>query len=184
MNNFNRPAALLLTVFTAGCAGLQICGSDPPPPPPPPPPVVAPAPAPAPLPLVVLTPAPKKVSFAASSLFDFDRATLKAEGKLTLDALAEELRSTDYDTITVTGYTDRLGAQAYNLELSLRRAEAVKVYLMESADIASEKIQTRGADGEAPVTQRGECKGKVATPALIACLQPDRRVEVEVNGER
>ncbi len=69
------------------------------------------------------------------------------------------------------------------MRLSTRRAEAVKAYLS-SAGIPEGKISAIGKDGADPVTRPGECKGAKATPALRACLQPDRRVEVEVTGTR
>jgi OOP family OmpA-OmpF porin len=142
----------------------------------PPPPVVTPPPPP--------PPAPSKVTFSADSLFAFDKAIVKPAGKQQLDKLAADLRGANFDVITVTGHTDRIGSHAYNMELSTRRAEAVKAYLVESAAIPAGKIAARGTDGSDPVTKPGECKGKKATTALIACLQPDRRVEVEVSGTR
>jgi OOP family OmpA-OmpF porin len=143
-------------------------------PPPPPPPAVTPPP----------PPAPRKVTFSADSLFAFDKATVKPDGKQQLDKLAADLRGANFDVITVTGHTDRIGTHAYNMKLSTRRAEAVKAYLVEAAGIPAGKIAARGTDGSDPVTKPGECKGKKATKALIACLQPDRRVEVEVSGTR
>jgi OOP family OmpA-OmpF porin len=89
-----------------------------------------------------------------------------------------------YDAIQVTGHTDRLGPHDYNMKLSVRRAEAVAAYLSQSAGIAPGRISARGVDGANPVTAAGDCKGNKPTPALVACLQPDRRVEVEVQGER
>jgi len=142
-------------------------------PPPPPPPAVTPPP-----------PAPRKVTFSADSLFAFDKAIVKPAGKQQLDKLAADLRGANFDVITVTGHTDRIGTHAYNMKLSTRRAEAVKAYLVEAAGIPAGKIAARGTDGSDPVTKPGECKGKKATKALIACLQPDRRVEVEVSGTR
>jgi len=73
------------------------------------------------------------VSFSADSLFDFDRSTVKPVGKQALDAFAAELKGDQFDVITVTGYTDRIGTHEYNLKLSERRAEAVKSYLVETA---------------------------------------------------
>ncbi len=146
---------------------------------PPPPAVTPPAPAPAPPP-----PAPKKVSFSADSMFDFDKANLRPAGKQELDKLAADLRGVDFDVITVTGHTDRIGGHAYNMDLSTRRAEAVKAYLVESGGIPAGKIAARGTDGSDPVTKPGDCKAKKVTKALIACLQPDRRVEVEVTGTK
>ena len=135
------------------------------PPPPPPPP-----------------PAPRKVSFSADSLFDFDKAVITPAGKQALDKFAADLKGVNFDQIAVTGHTDRIGAPAYNMKLSTRRAEAVKAYLVQSAGIANEKISAKGVDGSDPVTKPGDCPGKKVTKKLIACLQPDRRVDVEVTG--
>ena len=153
---------------------------------PPPPPAAAPvavAPAPvyvAPAPVMI----PRKVSFSADTLFDFDKSSVKPDGKLSLDKFAAELKSTQYDTVKVTGHTDRLGAQAYNLKLSERRAQAVSSYLVESAGIAVSKISASGVNGANPMTKPGDCVGSKPTAKLIACLQPDRRVDVEVAGTR
>ena len=129
-------------------------------------------------------PVPRKVTFSADSLFDFDKATIKPAGKQDLDKLAADLKGTSFDVITVTGHSDRIGSHAYNMKLSTRRAEAVKAYLVESAGIPADKITTSGVDGANPVTKPGECKGKKATKKLITCLGPDRRVEVEVTAQQ
>ena len=158
----------------------------PPPPPPPPPRAVTPPPPPPPPPAP--PPAPRKVTFSAdsgaNSLFDFDKATLKPAGKQDLDKFAADLKGANFDVMTVTGHTDRIGSHAYNMKLSTRRAEAVKAYLVGSAGIPASKIAAIGTDGSDPVTKPDECKGKKATKALIACLQPDRRVVVEVSSTR
>ena len=125
-----------------------------------------------------------KVTFSADSLFDFDKSVIKPAGQQALDKFVLELRGVQYDAVQVTGHTDRLGSHAYNMKLSTRRAEAVSAYLSRSGDIPAAKISAKGVDGANPVTQPGDCKGNKATPALIACLQPDRRVEVEVTGTR
>ncbi len=143
-----------------------------------PPPVAAIVPPPPP------APAPRKVSFSADSLFAFDRADITPAGKLALGKFSSELAGTEYQQITVTGHTDRIGSHAYNLALSSRRADAVKNELVSTAGIPASRISTRGINGAEPVTKPGECVGTRITPALIACLQPDRRVEVEVSGTR
>ena len=143
--------------------------------------VTPPLPQPA---VVIPPPVPRKVTFSADSLFDFDKAAMKPAGKPNLDKFAADLRGTNYDVITVTGHTDRIGSHAYNMKLSTRRAEAVQTYLVESAGIPANKITAKGVDGADPVTKAGECKGKKATKELIACLQPDRRVEVEVSAQK
>jgi outer membrane protein OmpA-like peptidoglycan-associated protein len=91
--------------------------------PPPPPRVVRPA------------PAPKRFTLSADALFDFDQAIVKPEGRRHLDKLAADLMGAKFDVIeiamvTVTGHTDRFGSAAYNTRLSMRRAEAVKAYLV------------------------------------------------------
>ncbi len=122
------------------------------------------------------------MSFSADSLFDFDKAAVKASGKHELDTFAADLQGSNFKVITVTGHTDRIGGHAYNLDLSARRAEAVKRYLVEAHGIPTSKITTAGVDGAEPVTQPGDCVGTKRTQQLIDCLQPDRRVEVEVTG--
>ena len=168
-------------------------GADEPPPPPPEPrpivpePVAAPVVAPPPPPPPPPPPAPpvrRKVNFSADSLFDFDKEAIKPAGRQALDAFAAELRGAQFDNITVVGHTDRIGSHAYNMKLSTRRADAVKDYLVERAGIPAGKVTARGADGDDPVTKSGDCVGQKRTPQLIACLQPDRRVEVEVTGSR
>ena len=142
-----------------------------------PPPPVPPAPPPPPR-------VPTKVTFAADSLFDFDKANVLPAGAQQIDKFAADLKGVDFDVITVTGHTDRLGSHAYNMKLSTRRAEAVSTYLVTSAGIPANKITVKGVNGAEPVTKPSECVGKQASKKLIACLQPDRRVEIEVSGTR
>ena len=147
---------------------------------------VAPAPAPAPVmtpPPPPPPPAPMRVTLSADSLFDFDKSVIKPAGRASLDKLAADLRGISYDAIRVTGHTDRFGSHDYNMKLSARRAEAVAAYLAQTG-VAAAKISARGVNGDNPVTQPGECKGSKPTPAVVACLQPDRRVEVEVTGTK
>lgn len=141
-------------------------------------------PPPAAEPVVVRRPVPKKVSFSADSLFDFDKAAVKPAGKQELDQFAADLQGSKYEIITVTGHSDRFGTHAYNMKLSTQRAEAVKSYLVESAGIPADKITAIGVDGADPVTKPGECAGTKATQEVITCLQPDRRVEVEVDATK
>ena len=155
-------------------------------PPAPPPVAAAPAVAPVPEPAPVAPPPPplrKNVSFSADSLFDFGKETVKPQGKQALQTFATELKGAQFEVITVTGYSDRIGSHEYNMKLSTRRAEAVKSYLVD-VGIPEGKITARGADGSNPVTKPEQCKGDRRTAELIACLQPDRRVEVEVAASR
>ena len=155
-------------------------------------PVAAPAPAPAPVVVAPPPPAPvvvapverRRVSFSADSLFTFDQSVVRPEGRSALDKFTQELRGTEFDVITVEGHTDRLGAGAYNQRLSTQRAEAVKAYLITTGGLAAAKVSAVGKGESAPVTKPEDCKGNKQSPKLIACLQPDRRVEVEVKGTR
>ena len=138
-----------------------------------------PAPIPAPQPRML-----SKVTFSADSLFDFDKAVLKPGGQEQLDRFASDLQGASFDVITVTGHTDRIGTHAYNMKLSQRRAETVKGYLVGHSSLSAAKIVAQGVDGADPVTAAGSCTGKKVTAALKACLQPDRRVDVEVTATR
>jgi OOP family OmpA-OmpF porin len=141
--------------------------------------VVAPEPAP-----VVAPPAPRRVSFSTEALFGFDVATVSPQGHSALDRFAEQIEGTRYDTVSVEGHTDRLGSTAYNQTLSLQRAEAVKRYLAANGRVEGMKITATGKGESTPVTRLADCPGERANSALIACLQPDRRVEVELSGQR
>ena len=143
-------------------------------------PVVQPVPA-APLPVA---PARRRVSFLAESLFGFDKSTIRPEGRSALDTFAAEIRGASFDIITVEGHTDRLGTPAYNQKLSIERADAVKAYLVSTGGIEASKVSIVAKGESEPVTQGIDCQGKAATAKLIACLQPDRRVEIEVTGTR
>ncbi|MDP3857822.1 MAG: outer membrane beta-barrel protein [Stagnimonas sp.] len=152
---------------------------------PPAPLVRPPPPAPAPAaPVVASAPPLMAVRFSANSLFDFDQSSLRPEGRPALDQFAAQLRGVQYERITVTGHSDRIGTEAYNLRLSSERAQAVKDYLVQSAGIAADSVSVRGVDGAQPLTKAGDCSDEQPRAERIACLQPDRRVEVEVSGTR
>jgi outer membrane protein OmpA-like peptidoglycan-associated protein len=150
--------------------------------------MVEPAPAPVvavPYPVevpVVQPPAPvtTKYSLSADALFEFNKSTIKPAGAATLDELTGKLRSMDVTSISVVGHADRIGSESYNQALSENRAQAVKNYLVRGG-IASGQIAAAGRGETQPVTGAGECQGG-ATPKVIACLQPDRRVDIEVTG--
>ena len=127
--------------------------------------------------------APEKVTLSADTLFDFDKSVLKPEGMQALDDLVSKLAGIKYDLIVAVGYADRIGAEEYNKGLSVRRAEAVKNYLVTNKGIDPSNIFTDGKGEANPVTG-DTCKGDKKTKALIDCLQPDRRVEIEVAGTR
>ena len=171
-------------VFPIGRKAAQQVAVAPPvyvaPPPAPAPMAVVAPPPPAPMPVMM----PRKVQFSADSLFSFDKAVIRPDGRAALDTFSRELQGARYSMVSVEGNTDRLGSDAYNQKLSQERADAVKNYLIANGGIAASKITSTGRGETNPVTKPEDCKGTKPTPSLIACLQPDRRVDVEVTGER
>ncbi|MBT9433298.1 porin OmpA [Candidatus Sodalis endolongispinus] len=136
--------------------------------------VAAPAPAP-----VVQT---KRFTLKSDVLFNFDKSTLKLEGQQALDQLYSQLSSMDPKdgSVVVLGYTDRIGTEQYNQKLSQERAQSVVSYLV-SKGIPSDKISARGMGKSNPVTGN-TCNSVKGRAAVISCLAPDRRVEIEVKG--
>lgn len=139
-------------------------------------PVVAPTPAPAP---VVET---KRFTLRSDVLFTFAKSTLKPEGQQALDQLYSQLSSMDPKdgSVVVLGYTDRIGSEQFNQRLSEQRAQSVVNYLV-SKGIPANKISARGMGKADPVTG-STCDSVKGRDALINCLAPDRRVEIEVKG--
>ena len=139
--------------------------------------VPKPAPAPAPAPVPVAPPKPKpvaeKITFAADVLFDFDKAVVKPAGKQKLDELAGKVKDINLEVVIAIGHTDSIGADAYNQKLSVRRAEAVKAYLV-SKGIEPNRVYTEGKGEKQPVASNKTKEGR----------QKNRRVEIEVIGTR
>jgi len=120
--------------------------------------------------------------FNAEALFDFDKAVVKPEGRKILDEkIVTSMRMhPEVELLIITGHADRIGTEKYNQDLSVRRADAVKAYLVKQG-VAAERMRTSGKGESEPNPQantRQACKG-VTGNKLIACLQPDRRVTVE-----
>lgn len=136
----------------------------------------------APTPKIDATPVVQRVTLDADTLFDFDQSTLRPAGKAALDDFVIRLDGIKPDVINATGHTDRLGSESYNQRLSERRVLTVRTYLI-SKGVASSRIHTEGRGESQPVTKAGDCDG-AKSRKVIACLQPDRRVEVEVVGNR
>jgi len=159
---------------------------EPPKPAPAPAPVVA---APAPAPVVVAPPPPpappKKCDFAetlaADATFAFGKSTLSAGAKKQLDAVAAKAGSCkQVSAIRVTGHTDRIGSDKGNQKLSEQRAAAVKAYL-QGKGVNAATFEAVGAGKSQPVAGV-DCAGKMAQKKLQACLAPNRRVVVDVQG--
>jgi len=133
-------------------------------------PRAAPAPAPAPRPQ---PPAATKVTYAADAFFDFDKSVLKPEGKAKLDDLVGKVQGINLEVIIAVGHTDSVGSDAYNQKLSVRRAEAVKAYLV-SKGIEKNRVYTEGKGEKQPVADNKTAEGRAK----------NRRVEIEVVGTR
>jgi OOP family OmpA-OmpF porin len=143
-------------------------------------------PAPPPPPVAVVQPEPprmviQKLTLSTDVLFEFDKAELKDAGKQKLDELADQVKGAKVDEIVVVGHADRIGSENYNEKLSQARAQSVKDYLAERG--AQTNVITAQGKGESAPLTGDQCK-KMAGKKLIECLQPDRRVEIEVLGSR
>jgi OOP family OmpA-OmpF porin len=124
-----------------------------------------------------------KITVAADALFDFDKATLRPEGKAKLDEVVAKSKAIKLEVIIAVGHTDRFGSDAYNQKLSERRAAAVKTYLV-SKGIDANRVYTEGKGKKNPVTKPDQCPGKPKSKKVIECLQPDRRVDIELIGTK
>lgn len=154
----NRSAlsmsAALAIALTAGCAAQQS------------------KPAAAPPPLA----ANQKLS--SDSLFAFGKSSLtdlSDEGRAELDALAAGLSARPFERVHVIGHSDRIGNAKANIDLSTRRAAAVRAYLVDKG-VPADRITAVGRGSVEPVV---ECDDK-DRQALIACLAPNRRVEIKI----
>lgn len=122
--------------------------------------------------------AEQRVTLSGDATFGFDSAELTAGGRNSLARLAEQLRQQHPARITITGHTDRLGSPAYNLDLSRRRAEAVRDYLA-AAGVPAGQMRVRGVGAAEPLA---DCPN-APRAELIHCLAADRRVVIESSAD-
>jgi OOP family OmpA-OmpF porin len=140
----------------------------------PPTPTTGPAASPRPTPAPTRAPAvASKVTYAADAFFDFDKSVLKPEGKAKLDDLVGKVKGINLEVIIAVGHTDSVGTDGYNQSLSVRRAEAVKGYLV-SKGIEKNRVYTEGKGEKQPVADNKTSEGRAK----------NRRVEIEVVGTR
>jgi len=159
-----RDANWTPATAAAGCDGALVPAA--------PPAAVAPAAPPAAVPAPPAV-AASKVTFAADAFFDFDKSVLKPEGRAKLDDLVSKIRDVNLEVIIAVGHTDSIGTDAYNQRLSVRRAEAVKAYLV-SKGIERNRVYTEGKGEKQPVADNKTKEGRAK----------NRRVEIEVVGTR
>ena len=145
-NNFWTPATGI-----AGCDGVPVAQAAEP----------------------VVAPTTTKVVLNADTFFDFDKSTIKPEGRQILNQVAEQVSAIELETLIATGHTDSTGPDAYNQKLSERRANSVKEYLV-SRGVPADRIYTEG---------KGEAE-PVATNATREGRAQNRRVEIEIVGSR
>mgnify|MGYP000237276036 CR=1 FL=1 len=137
---------------------------------PPAPPAATPKPPPpAPAPTAVA----QKTTFSMDAFFDFDKSVLKPEARAKLDDLVNSIKGINLDLVIAVGHTDAIGSNAYNQKLSIRRAEAVKAYLV-GKGIDAGRIQAGGKGETAPIADNLASEGRAR----------NRRVEIEVVGTR
>jgi OOP family OmpA-OmpF porin len=118
-------------------------------------------------------PVAEKITFAADVFFDFDKSIIKPEGRSKLDDLANKIRDINLEVIIAIGHTDSVGSDAYNQRLSVRRAEAVKAYLV-SKGIEANRVYTEGKGEKQPIADNKTADGRAK----------NRRTEIEVIGTR
>lgn len=123
-----------------------------------------------------------RTAIDTETYFAFDSAEFNPQAESALSKIADKIQRLErVDEIRVLGHADRIGPEQYNEELALTRAEKVERYLADKTQIKSSKFVVR-AEGEAD--PQVKCTGFESTENLIDCLQPNRRVEIEVLGAK
>jgi OOP family OmpA-OmpF porin len=129
-------------------------------------------------------PVMETITISSDGLFAFDKATLNPSALSRLDELTASIKEMGIglEQVNLIGHTDRLrsdGRPERNRILSEQRAESIKRYLV-SKGIPADKIHASGMGSTQPVVQ---CSTKASKEKQIACLQPNRRVEIILRGK-
>jgi OmpA-OmpF porin, OOP family len=122
----------------------------------------------------------RRINLSADALFAFAKHgvdDILPKGREELAAIAGKLKEADNASIKVVGHTDRIGSDAANQLLSQRRAQTVREFLV-ARGVAASAITAEGRGESEPVK---DCEDQART-ALIACLAPNRRVEIQVDA--
>lgn len=132
-----------------------------------------------------MAPAPSKVTIPADTLFAFDSDELSAAGKTELNTLIAKINGLNLEAIVAVGYTDRIGSMSYNVTLSEHRALTIKNYLVSAGGVEASRIFIEGR-GETMAVTGESCNNmgpeSFRNKKLVACLAPDRRVDIEAIG--
>lgn len=126
----------------------------------------------------------ERISLSAKVLFDFNKANLRSAAKNELDPVVAKIKQhgTNLQGVVVEGHTDYLGSDKYNQKLSESRANTVKSYFVANG-VPADKVTAVGK-GETETKMTQTCKAKKLSYAKLKdCLEPDRRVEVEITGQ-
>src|SRR5438445_1337584 len=113
-----------------------------------------------------------KLRMPDDQLFEYDSAALQSSAIFQLQKLGTLIKRNPNATFTVEGYTDSFGGPEYNLELSQRRADSVKQYLVDAMRITPAQIEARGF---------GQTKFRVSPNGSIEEQRENRRVEIVVH---
>ena len=125
--------------------------------------------------------APKVVTETKAVYFEFGQSGLTKEGKKALDSVAADIKAKGaaVTAVRVAGFADRVGSATANEKLSKKRADTVRKYLVSKGIVNAQVVETRWFGESVPAT---DCAKNLPKAKLIKCLQPDRRVEVEVDS--
>ena len=126
----------------------------------------------------------EKITQSGDALFEFGKARLNSYSLWRLDKLVDSIKElTTLDGVDLVGHTDHLskdGKQKFNMLLSRKRAESIKQYLI-GKGIPADKISAKGMGSLQPLTK---CSTKQRKTKHLACLQPNRRVDITLRGEK
>ena len=128
-----------------------------------------------PKPVVKKTPVPPPVQYKTESInllveFDFDKATIRPREADHLDEVAAFLKTHPQTSAVLEGHTDNVGSADYNMDLSVKRAESVKNYLVQKFNIAPSRLTTKGYGLTRPITTNNTEKGRQENRRVVAAF--------------